>query len=244
MIIKKDTIELAKDNKFEIKTTKMGLNRIASIIVDDIKGLTEDKKLKRLIIINEIYLEICNSGELGLTENTLNNKIKEGINKFLNSNSSVYLSSIYNKNINLEDTLSLCDYLNNQSFDNKVYLKIYNLLVNKDKQILDSSKKFKEKDEVKNELEEMLSQKIYKDSEVKKLSLDLETIMNSEYYTIKTHKFVESLKKAGFSIEEIRYILDQNCKKDLVNAFDKKEELRIKNKERSLYLKRKYGTKS
>jgi len=57
-------------------------------------------------------------------------------------------------------------------------------------------------------------------------------------------EFRPTLKKAGFSIEEIRYILDQNCKKDLVNAFDKKEELRIKNKERSLYLKRKYGTKS
>lgn len=234
MIIKQNTIKLAKDNGFEIKTTKMGLNRIAMIMVDDIKGLTIDKNIKRLIMINEIYLDVCNDGELGLSEKELNNKIEAAISEFLNNNSSVYFSSVDNTNVSLADVLSTVEYLNHQAFDNKTFLYAYNLVVNKDQTILNSSKS----------LEKSVKRKIiYEDSDERKSVLYLEKIADYKYYTPTVDKFVKLLKQKGLSIEEIRYLLEKNCNKDLVYAFNEREELRAKNKERSLYLKRKYAKK-
>lgn len=244
MIIKEETLKFAKDHGFEIQTMKMGLNRIANIMVDDFRGLTKDKNLKRLIIINEIYLEICNSGELGLTENALNNKIKEEINKFLDGNSSVCLSSIDNKNINLDNELSLCDYLTNEMLDRNTYLALYNLVVNKDEKILNFSKKVKEPVLIKTELQQLLSQKIYQDSELEKLDLDFKIIINANHYTKKTDEVVSLLRKNGYSTLDIKEILKRFCCLEVIKEYDKREELRIKNKERSLYLKRKYDTKS
>ena len=232
MEIREETFKFAKINRFEFQTMKMGMNRIASIMVDDFKGLTVDKNIKRLIMINELYLEARDNYELSLSETELNDKIIEGIRKFLDSNSSIYLSSVDNENININNMLCFPQNLNNEMLDKKVFEQTYNLVVNKSETIFDSSKIVEEK-----------YKSVFKDAYSEKEEI-FDNIKNTKYYTLKINEMVLYLREKGLSTQEIRNILKFKCRKELVDIYDKREELIEKNRERSKYLKRKYGKKN
>ncbi len=231
MEIKEETFIFAKDNRFELQTMKMGLKRIASIMVDDFEGLTVDKNIKRLIMINELYLEARENDDLSISETELNNKIIEGIRKFLNSNSLIYLSSVDNENINIDNMLGFPDYLNNEMLDKKFCQQTYNLVVNKNETIFDSSRIIEEK-----------YKSVFKDAYSEKGEI-FDIIKNTKYYTLTTHEMVLFLREKGLSTQEIRNILEIKCRKELVDIFDKREALIEKNRERAKYLKRKYSKK-
>ncbi len=96
MIIKEETVKLAKDNGFEMQQLNMGLDIIAKLIVDDNKFVV-GSEFHRLIVVNRVYLEEKNSF---MDEEEFNKKIITAIKKFINSyDGKPYLRSIENEKL-------------------------------------------------------------------------------------------------------------------------------------------------
>ncbi len=68
-------------------------------------------------------------------------------------------------------------------------------------------------------------------------------ISNSQYYTNKTHELVLLMREKGFSNLGIGKFLEDNCRKELVDIYNSRENLISRNRERSKYLKKKYEKK-
>lgn len=91
MIIKEETVKLAKENGFEIQQLNMGFNTIAKLMVDD-NDLVGGSEFHRLIVVNSIYLEEKNRS---MDDEEFNNIIINEIKKFIDSyNGKPYLRSI------------------------------------------------------------------------------------------------------------------------------------------------------
>ncbi len=84
----------------------------------------------------------------------------------------------------------------------------------------------------------------FKDDNQDELKPYFDVIGNSKYYTKQADSLILLLKEKSLTTGEIRNILQDNCQKELISTFYGREELIEKNRERSKYLKRKYGKKN
>lgn len=84
---------------------------------------------------------------------------------------------------------------------------------------------------------------ILKDNYSKELEIKLSymlNLLNSNHFTKGNHDMLLLLESLGFSQDEITFFVQSKWSKPVIDEFMKREELVNKNKERSLYLKRKF----
>lgn len=84
---------------------------------------------------------------------------------------------------------------------------------------------------------------IFKDNYSKELEIKLSymlNLLNSKHFTKGNHNILLLLESLGFSSDEITCFVKSKWSKPVIDEFIKRDELINKNKERSLYLKKKY----
>ena len=101
----------------------------------------------------------------------------------------------------------------------------------------------KEKEEMKKYTKNFVFKKNYSKELDLKLSYML-NLLNSNHFTKGNHDMLLLLESLGFSPDEITFFVQSKWSKPVIDEFMKREELVNKNRERSLYLKKKYKKSS